>query len=106
MGWAVQLGTVRYLGTFLNNPGQVPAVVVDYVAEQLGLQAGEFAGYGTKETRWDHQEQIREAYGYTKFEFDQWFALDRWMYQRAWIGSGRPTPLFDLATKRLVDKKV
>ena len=26
--------------------------------------------------------------------------------QRAWIGSERPTLLFDLATKRLVDKKV
>ncbi|MFJ8644498.1 DUF4158 domain-containing protein [Streptomyces sp. NPDC093610] len=35
IGWAVQLGTVRYLGTFLNNPEDVPAVVVDYVAEQL-----------------------------------------------------------------------
>jgi len=106
IGWAIQLGTVRYLGTFLDNPEQVPGVVVDYVAEQLGLEPAEFAGYGTKEHRWDHQEQIREGYGYTKFEFDQWFALARWMYQRAWIGSERPTLLFDLATKRLVDKKV
>ncbi|MFD3937813.1 DUF4158 domain-containing protein [Streptomyces sp. NPDC058611] len=106
IGWAVQLGTVRYLGTFLNNPEDVPAVVVDYVADQLGLDPAEFAGYGTKEHRWDHQDQIRKGYGYTKFEFDQWFALARWMYQRAWIGSERPTLLFDLATKRLVDKKV
>ncbi|MGW2749071.1 DUF4158 domain-containing protein [Streptomyces sp. NPDC001450] len=106
IGWAVQLGTVRYLGTFLDNPEQVPGVVVDYVAEQLGLNPAEFAGYGRKEARWDHQEQIREGYGYTKFEFDQWFALVRWLYQRAWIGSERPTLLFDLATKRLADKKV
>jgi hypothetical protein len=41
-----------------------------------------------------------------KFEVDQWFALARWLYQRAWIGNERPTLLFDLATKRLVDKKV
>ncbi|MFC9854025.1 DUF4158 domain-containing protein [Streptomyces prasinus] len=73
LGWAIQLGTVRYLGTFLDNPEQVPAVVVHYVAEQLGLQAGDLAGYGAMEHRWDHQEQIRTAYGYTKFEFDQWF---------------------------------
>jgi hypothetical protein len=106
VGWAVQLGTVRYLGTFLDNPEDVPAVVIDYVAEQLGLEAAEFAGYGTKEHRGDHQEQIRQGYGYTKFEVDQWFTLARWMYQRAWIGSERPTLLFDLATKRLVDKKV
>ncbi|OIJ99290.1 hypothetical protein BIV25_09690 [Streptomyces sp. MUSC 14] len=106
LGWALQLGTVRYLGTFLDNPEEVPTVVVDYVAEQLGLEAGDLAGYGAMEHRWDHQEQIRTAYGYTKFEFDQWFTLARWMYQRAWIGSERPTLLFDLATKRLVDKKV
>lgn len=84
----------------------VPAVVVGYVAEQLGLEPAALAGYGTAEARWDHQEQIRDGYGYTKFEFDQWFTLARWMYQRAWIGSERPTLLFDLATKRLVDKKV
>ncbi|WP_353962631.1 DUF4158 domain-containing protein [Streptomyces sp. NBC_01214] len=82
IGWAVQLGTVRYLGTFLDNPEQVPGVVVDYVAEQLGLDPAEFAGYGGREHRWDHQEQIRKGYGYTKFEFDQWFSLARWMYQR------------------------
>lgn len=63
IGWAVQLGTVRYLGTFLDNPEQVPSVVVDYVAEQLGLDPAEFAGYGTKEARWDHQEQIRTGTG-------------------------------------------
>ncbi len=106
IGWAVQLGTIRYLGTFLNNPEEVPAVVVAYVAEQLGLEPSAFAGYGSSEARWDHQEQIRDGYGYTKFEFDQWFALARWLYQRAWIGNERPTLLFGLATKRLVDKKV
>lgn len=106
IGWAVQLGTIRYLGTFLNNPEEGPAEVVAYVAEQLGLEPSTFAGYGSSEARWDHQEQIRDGYGYTKFEFDQWFALARWLYQRARIGNERPTLLFDLATKRLVDKKV
>ncbi|MFE7171328.1 DUF4158 domain-containing protein [Streptomyces sp. NPDC057616] len=106
IGWAVRLGTIRYLGTFLENPEEVPAVVVGYVAEQLGLDPGELAGYGAGEARWDHHDQIRKEYGYMKFEFDQWFALARWMYQRAWIGNERPTLLFDLATKRLVDKKV
>ncbi|MFI2352989.1 DUF4158 domain-containing protein [Streptomyces sp. NPDC019443] len=54
IGWAVQLGTIRYLGPFLENPEEVPAVVVGYVAEQLGLDPGELAGYGTGEARWDH----------------------------------------------------
>ncbi|MGW2741436.1 DUF4158 domain-containing protein [Streptomyces sp. NPDC001450] len=36
IGWAVHLGTIRHLGTFLRNPEEVPGVVVAYVAEQLG----------------------------------------------------------------------
>ncbi|MEU6721467.1 DUF4158 domain-containing protein [Nonomuraea sp. NPDC046802] len=42
LGWlAVQLDTARFLNCFLDHPEDVPAVVVDYVAEQLGLQAAE-----------------------------------------------------------------
>ncbi|MFF9497891.1 DUF4158 domain-containing protein [Streptomyces flaveolus] len=54
-------------GPSWTNPEDVPAVVVDYVSEQLGLDPGEFAGYSTREVRWDHQDQIRGAYGYAKF---------------------------------------
>jgi hypothetical protein len=106
VGWAVQLGTVRFLGTFLEDPEEVPGVVAEYVADQLGLTSAAFAGYGRREARWDHQEQIRAAYGYTPFGFEQWFALACWLYRRAWIASERPTLLFDLATARLVNKKV
>jgi len=88
-------------GTFLEDPEDVPGVVVGYVGEQMGLVAGDLAGYGRTEHRGDHQDQIRSAHGYTKFEFDQWFALARWMYQRTWIGSERPTLLFALASKRV-----
>ena len=37
LGWAVQWGTVRMLGTFLEDPLEVPRVVIDYAAEQLGV---------------------------------------------------------------------
>ncbi|MGN9846561.1 DUF4158 domain-containing protein [Nonomuraea sp. H19] len=62
-----------------DDPEDVPAAVVDYVAEQLGLQAADLKGYGEKEARWDHQEQIRTGYGYTAFEGEQWFALACWL---------------------------
>ncbi|MFI7232295.1 DUF4158 domain-containing protein [Nonomuraea angiospora] len=39
LGWSVQPGTARFLNCFLDDPEDVPAVVVDYVAEQLGLSS-------------------------------------------------------------------
>src|SRR3954449_10174494 len=37
LGFAVQLATARYIGSFLADPVDVPSEVVDYVAEQLGI---------------------------------------------------------------------
>jgi hypothetical protein len=37
LGVAVQIGTVRYRGLFLEDPLAVPWPVVDYLAEQLGI---------------------------------------------------------------------
>jgi Domain of unknown function (DUF4158) len=106
LGFAVQLGTARFLGTFLPDPEQSPAVVVEYIAEQLGLDPADIQGYGTRETRWDHQQQIRRDYGYADFDGWEWFALARWLYVRCRIGNERPVVLFDRATARLVEAKI
>jgi len=46
LGFAVQLGTVRFLGTFLPDPTDVPELVVVHVAAQLGIgDPGVFKGY-------------------------------------------------------------
>lgn len=105
LGYALQLGTARFLGCFLEDPENVPDAVVDYVAEQLGLDPGALKGYGQKEARWDHQDLIRKAYGFTTFD-DYVFALSCWVYRRAWSASERPIVLFDLVTHRLVERKV
>ncbi|MFC7640211.1 DUF4158 domain-containing protein [Streptosporangium lutulentum] len=59
-----------------------------------------------KKARWDPQKQIREDYGYTAFEAEQWFSLAFWVYRRAWTTNERPIVLFDLATHRLDQAKI
>jgi hypothetical protein len=33
------------------------------------------AGYGAERTRWDHQNAIKQAYGYTDLKGDAWSAM-------------------------------
>ena len=108
LGFALQLGTVRFLGTFLDNPIDVPDVVVAHVARQLAITDRTcLRRYGVGETHWDHVNAIKAAYGYRDFS-DQsgHFQLIRWLYARAWVSAERPSLLFDLATAWLVERKV
>jgi Domain of unknown function (DUF4158) len=106
LGWAVQLGAARFLGAFLPNPEDVPTIVAEHLARQLGLDPGDLKGYGEHEARWDHQADIRARYGYRAFGPEEWLALMRWLYTRAWTANERPSVLFDLATNRLVEAKI
>jgi len=57
---------VRFLGTFLPDPADVPELVVVHVAAQLGIiDPGVLKGYAQRRsTQWEHAEQIRTAYRY------------------------------------------
>src|SRR5713101_3099589 len=108
LGFALQLGTVRFLGTFLPHPTAVPATVVTYVARQLRVQDPAcLSQYASRDTHWDHARHIQHAYGYHDFaDPREAFRLVRWLYSRAWLSAERPSVLFDLATARLVERKV
>jgi len=109
LGFAVQLGTVRFLGTFLADPTDVPEGVVAHVAAQLGIaDPGMFKAYAQRcSTQWEHAEQIRAAYGYRDFSDPAVQAeLTGWLTARARTTADRPSVLFDRATARLVEAKV
>ena len=110
LGFAVQLGTVRFLGTFLSDLTGVPAVVVRAVGDGLGIEGAPaaFDRYlGRDSARREHAAEIQSRYGYRTFtDPSESFRLTRWLYARAWLASERPSVLFDLATARLVDRKV
>jgi hypothetical protein len=88
VGFAVQLGTVRFLGTFLDDPS---------------LDA-----YRANRQRWRHVVMIRERYGFRDLENEApaGFRLTRWLYALCWTGDDRPGLLFDRATTWLLANKI
>jgi Domain of unknown function (DUF4158) len=90
LGFAVQLTTVRFLGTFLAEPTDVPSNAVAYLAAQLGIRdVACLADYAARPTTaWEHAAEIRRIYGYRDFtDPAESFRLVRWLYTRAWLSS-------------------
>ena len=108
LGFAVQLGTVRFLGTFLDEPACVPAGVAGDLARQLSIADPTCLGrYSAARGRWLHTAEIRERHGYREFtDPGAWFRLARWLYALCGTGTDRPSVLFDRATAWLVTEKV
>jgi Domain of unknown function (DUF4158) len=92
-GFALQLVTVRWLGTFLEDPLEVPAAVLDFVAGQLGLADPSVVKRyaGRVKTKSDHQQEIRRAYGWRDFAGAE-AELAGWVAARAWAVSAATAP--------------
>jgi hypothetical protein len=60
---------VRMLGTFLEDPLDVPQVVVDYAAEQMGVDDPSCVKrYAERlKTQYEHAREIRELLGFREF---------------------------------------
>ncbi|MDB0554354.1 DUF4158 domain-containing protein, partial [Ralstonia solanacearum] len=108
LGFALQLGTVRYLGKFLDDPLEVPSLVMHAVSKQLGISAANgIDSYRLGRQRLQHAMEIRAAYGYTEItEPRVGFRLTRWLYALCWTGTDRPGVLFERATAWLTTHKV
>jgi len=109
LGFAVQLGTARFLGVFLDDPTQTPSAVIKAMARQLGeAEPPCLDAYRDGRQRWRHTATIREQYGFRDLEDDPaaGFRLTRWLYVLCWTGDDRPGLLFDRATTWLLAYKV
>ena len=108
LGFALQLCTVRFLGTFLSDPTDVPHNVVVHLSSQLNIADWTvLARYREGEMRYDHVHEIMAEYGYQDFASQpEHFRFLRWLYTRAWWSEERLTILFDLAMAHLIDHQV
>lgn len=109
LGFAVQLTTARFLGTFQPDPLEVPEGVLRYLQAQLNTvpEDGDLERYRHGETRWGHQRLIRREYGYKEFSVRvEQLGLLRYLYARSWVNDDGSSLLFDAATARLVERKV
>ena len=107
LGVAIQLGSVRLLGAFLDDPAEAPTSAVRYAADQLAIErcAEAIAAYAASEGRWRHGLRIRQRYGYRRFaDSGVAFRLHRFLYALCWTGdlspAGAVRPRDSLAHRR------
>ena len=96
LGFAVQLGTARFLGTFLADPLDVPCGVVAYLAGQLGVADPSMVKRYTDraKTPLERSWEIRGAVGYVDLATRK-PQLTVFLAARAWTRPERPSVLFD-----------
>lgn len=91
LGLAVQLGTVRAVGRFLEDPLDVPWAAVEFLAEVLEIaDASCVKKYLDRpQTAYEHAWEIRDRYGYRNFD-DSVVAdgFARFLDGRAWTHAG------------------
>lgn len=95
LGFSLQLATVRYLGTFLADPLDVPSLVIEHLAGQLGIADPSCVRrYAERpHTPLEHRYEIKAAGGLREFaEAEAEFGL--WVWARAWNTGDGPKTIF------------
>lgn len=109
LGYALQLITVRFLGTFITDFLTLPHVLVERVASQINILGARecLSIYQVSRQRWQHNVEIRSRYGYVEFvEKGSRFRLGRILCALCWTGTDRPGVLFDHAITWLCTNKI
>ncbi|KXF55416.1 hypothetical protein AXA44_37810 [Rhodococcus sp. SC4] len=95
LGFTLQVVTVRHLGMFLPDPLEVPSELVEYLAEQLGIEDPSCVKRYTdrEKTRLEHAWEIQREYGLTPFA-DVEPELTAWIADQAWMTGEGPKAIF------------
>lgn len=83
LSYALQLCALRFPGRHLRRDEVLPAVMLDYVAEQIGLKAEAVAGFARrKTTRYDQLASIKTRHGYRDLTDPVRATLKDWLRMR------------------------
>ena len=106
LGFAVQLGTVRFLGVFPKDFEKIPLEILEYLAIQLSIDPNEIYSYTRQATQFQHTKIIREQYGYKGFtDPDVEIYLSKWLSNRSIYTTETNKMLFDMLLKKCLDEK-
>jgi TnpA family transposase len=106
LGFALQLGALRYLGFSPDDLSTVPEAVVAFVAKQLDVAPTELQRYRRRgQTRTEHLRQIRDYLAFRKATASDLSQLESWLVDRA-LEHDRPTLLLRLAGEHLLSLRI
>lgn len=109
LGYALQLTTARFVGTFYSDLTEIPDKIIERVATQINVNDIQncLQRYQQSEQRWRHTAEIRVRYGFKEFnEKGIRFKLGRWLYALFWTGTDRSGLLFEQTVLWLINNKV
>lgn len=107
LGFAIQLESLRFLGTFISDITTIPQNVLCYVAIQLNIDPGEIIYYSRRQTRYQHTKLIKSHYGYQDFNQPKIETyLANWLLNRALYTTESSDMLFDMLLKKCLDEKI
>lgn len=109
LGFALQLTTVRFLGTFIFDFESVPKNAKRFVAKQLSLKKiSILEDYAKRDTtRREHETTIAKFYGYCDFSNPVFRDnLSQLLYTKAWFSNERPSRMFNFCVSWLIENKV
>lgn len=84
LSYALQLCALRYPGRHLRRGELLPAIMLDHIAEQIGVDAGVIAAFARRApTRYDQLAAIKRRYGYRDLTRPLKAELKGWLAPRA-----------------------
>ncbi|MEV3308218.1 Tn3 family transposase [Paenibacillus larvae] len=84
LGFALQLCVLRFPGCTLSDVHHIPNRVVDYIANQLNIDAKEINRYAEREqTKHEHLDEIRQEYGFRNFTIRDYRSVSQTLLQHA-----------------------